>query len=217
MNRRAYLAGIGAGVASLAGGLAVAEATRADVMAEPSLIRGEGDPVSASETVERDYVEYVEATDEVRYVTVERGDDSETVVHDGEAASETEPFERWANRACASVGSRAVLPAVDRRFEQPVAGLGKGVRGLVFGLMITVDHVVVRDEDGSVVNEPNVGLDELVAATPRAVNATITFEGREHTRAVSVAVEHAETRSLPGEWSLNRDGGPSANRSRRSE
>lgn len=196
MNRRTYLAGVGAGVASLTGGFAAAEATRADIAAEPSLIRGDGDPVATRETVERDSAEYLEATDEVRYAARYRGDEP--------AAYETEPFERWAKRACASAGSRAVLSVIDDRFEKPITGLGKGVRGLLLGPAITVDHVVVRDEDGTVVNEPSVGLDELVAATPRAVDVTVTFEGREYAWAVPVAVEQVERQALRGERSLNR-------------
>ena len=195
MNRRTYLAAVGAGVASLAGGFAVGEATRADVTAEPSMVRGEGDPVTTAGTVERDSVEYLEATDEVRYVKYYKNDEP--------VAYETEPFERWAKRACASVGSRAVLPTINERFEEPISGVGKGVRALLFGLVITVDHTVVRDEDGAVVNEPSVGFDDLVAATPRAVNATITFEGREYARAVPVAVERVETQALDDDdWSL---------------
>lgn len=53
-------------------------------------------------------------------------------------------------------------------------------------------------------NEPNVGRDELVAATPRAMNATVTFEGREYAWAVPVAVEQAERQACGGEWSLDR-------------
>ena len=174
MNRRTYLVAGAAGLASLAGCTAVAKTTRADVTVDPSLVRGKGDPVTAEETITRDSVEYLEATNEVRY-----GDT-------------TEPFHRWARRECASVGSTAVLPAIEDRFEKPIEGLGKGVRSLLFGLIITVDYTVVRDEEGSVTSEPNVEFEELVAVTPRTVTATVVLEGRDYARTVPVIVQESE-------------------------
>lgn len=175
MNRRRFLTAFGGGVASLAGGAAVAKATRADITADPSLVRGEGDPISTTATVTRDSVEYVEATNSVRY------------------SKSTESFEEWARRNCVIVGSDAVMPAIDERIHTPIEGVGKGVRGLAFGLVITVDHTIARDRDGEILSEPNMELDELVAVAPEFVTATVILEGQEYTRDVPVVVGHSET------------------------
>lgn len=152
----------------------MAKTTRADVTADPSLFRGEGNPVTTRQTIDRDSIEYLEETNEVRY-----GDT-------------TESFKRWARRECTAVGSAAVLPAIDSRFEKPIEGVGKGVRDLLFGLVITVDYTIVRDRDRSVTSEPNVGFKELVAVTPRTVTATVVLEGRDYTRVVPVIVQQSE-------------------------
>lgn len=178
MKRRTYLTAVGGGIASLAGGTAVARATRADIAADSSLVRGEGDPVSTRETVTRDHLEYIEGTNSVRY--------DET----------TESFEKWARRECAAVGSDAVLPAIDDRTDEPIEGIGKGVRGLAFGSVISVDHTISRDRDGSVRSKPNVKFEELVLAAPRSVTATVVLEGQEYTRKVPVIVRHSETQLL---------------------
>lgn len=178
MNRRGLLKAAGGGLAFLAGGTIAAEAARADITADPALFRGRGAPISTRATITQGTIEYVEGTHEVRW------------------ADTTEPFERWARRKCASVGSTAVLPAVDERLEQPMKGIGKGVRGLFFGLAITVDHTIWRDEDGSVMRRPNVAFDELVAVTPRDVNATVVLDGHPYTRDVPVLAQRAEYQQL---------------------
>ena len=178
MNRRTYVTAIGGGLASLAGGVAVAKATRADITADPSLVRGKGEPVATTGTVTRDYLEYIEETNGVRYPDA------------------TEPFAKWARRECAVIGSSAVLPAINNRIDKPLEGVGKGVRALAFGLVITVDHTIARDREGTVMSEPNVGLDELVTVAPRSVTATVVLEGHEYTRDVPTIVRHGEIQQV---------------------
>ncbi|WP_255149150.1 hypothetical protein [Halorarius halobius] len=176
MNRRTFLGALGGCGVTLAGGVAVGK---------PELVvgapRGEGEPVSTRRAVADDAVEYLPEEDAVRYPT--------RVGADGPEAYETEPFERWARRRCASVGSEAVLPALDERFDTELEGIGKGVESEYLGLVISVMATTTRNREGEVVSEPNVAFDRLVARTPRTVRATVTLEGREHTRSVPVFVE----------------------------
>lgn len=174
MKRRSLFAAVGGGLAFLTGGTIAARAARADITADPALFRGKGAPISTKETITRDSIEYVDGTNKVRW------------------AGTTEPFQRWARRECASVGSMAVLPAIDERLEKPVKGIGKGVRGLFFGLVISVHHTIWRNPDGSVESRPIMPFDELVAMTPRVVNATVVLEGHEYSRNVPVMVTRAE-------------------------
>jgi hypothetical protein len=178
MNRRTYITAVGGGLASLVGGVAVAKATRADIIADPASVRGEGEPVMTTGTVSREEIEYIGETNSVSY-----GDT-------------TDPFEKWARRECASVGSTAVLPAIDDRIDKPLEGVGKGERGLAFGLVISVNHTIARDRDGSVMSEPNVDLEKLVAVAPRLVTTTVILEEQEFTRDVPVIVRHGETQLL---------------------
>lgn len=178
VNRRTYVTAVGGGLAFLVGGVAVADATRADITADSSLVRGKGDPVTTTETVTRDQLEYIEETNRVRYPNT------------------TESFKKWARRECAAIGSEAVLPAIDERVDKRVEGVGKGVRGLAFGLVITVDHTIARNGDGSVMSKPNVGFEELIAVAPRSVTATVILEGQEYTRDVPVIVRRSESQLL---------------------
>lgn len=174
MNRRKALASAGGTLLAVVGGTAVADATRADVLADSELTRGKGDVVAIERTVTRDSVAYLESTDDVE-------EDGHTV-----------PFETWARGECREVGAAEVLAVVERRLGKSVEGVGSGVRYLLFGPVVTVDHTVTRDREGSVESEPNVPLDRLIAVAPRTVTVTVALEGRRYTAGTPVGVGHAE-------------------------
>lgn len=158
----------------LAGGTAAAKATRADVIIEPRMYRGDGDPIAIRETVKRDDVAYLDGTDAVR------------------VGDRTEPFERWARREASRNAAESILPAIEDRFDGPVSGLGRGLAYPLFGAVVTVDHGVTRTRGGDIESEPNVSLDELVSVTPRTVTVTVSLEGRAATRSLPGAVEHGD-------------------------
>lgn len=173
MNRRTYLVAAGGALTAVAGGTAVASATRADVLADSELTRGEGEATTIARTISRDSVEYVESTNEVR------------------ENDRTEPFERWARRESNEIGAETVVGTVENRFEKSVEGVGSGVRYLLFGPVVTVDHTVTRDRDGSTVSEPNVGLERLVSVAPRTMTVTVELSGHEFTKEIPVGVGHS--------------------------
>lgn len=174
VNRRTLLAAGAGGLAAVAGGAALADATRADVAADRQLTRGEGDRAALERTVARESVEYLEATDEV------------------EADGRTVPFEEWARREAAEVGADAVVGVVEDRLDRSLRGVGSGVRYLLFGPVVTLDHTVTRNREGEVVNEPDVPLETLVAVAPRRLAVTVVLEGRSSTARFPVGVGHVE-------------------------
>ena len=180
MNRRRYLLAAGGTLATLAGGAAVADATRADLTVDGELSRGRGAPATVERTVTRDGIEYVESADEVR--------------EDGHR----EPFERWARREAEAVGARTVVAIVDARLDADLEGVGSGVRSLLFGPVVTVDHTVTRNRDGEVVSEPNVPVERVRSVAPRTLSVTVTHEGRHLTRRLPVGVGHGEVQYLDG-------------------
>lgn len=110
MNRRRFLIAGGGTVVALAGGTAVASATRADILADTELTRGKGEAEEIEKTITRESVEYLESTNDVR----ENG--------------HTQPFNKWAQSECAEIGANEVVPVVDDRLETAVEGVGSGVR-----------------------------------------------------------------------------------------
>lgn len=174
VNRRKYLVSAGGALIAVTGGTAVANATRADVLAESELTRGKGEAVAIERTITRDSVEYLESTNEVR--------------EDGY----TDPFKKWVRGECVEIGANAVVPVVENRFDTPVEGVGSGVRYLLFGPVITVDHTVTRDRDGSVVSEPNVSLDQLISVASRTMTVTVTLDRYRYTTDIPVGVGHSE-------------------------
>lgn len=172
MNRRKFLL-VGGGTV-VAGGAAVANATRADVLADTDLTRGKGEAVTIEKTITRDSVEHLESTNAVR------------------ENSETQPFDKWARRECAKIGTEEVVPVVDDRLDTSVDGVGSGVRYLIFGPVITVDHTVTRNRDGSIVSEPNVTLDRLITVVPRTMTVTVTLDGQGFTKEFPVGIGHSE-------------------------
>ncbi|MBX0321615.1 hypothetical protein EGH21_01095 [Halomicroarcula sp. F13] len=180
MNRRQYLAGVGGGLAALVGATAVADATRADVALDGNLHRPGGAPVETTVTVDRDVVTYLPDRDAVR--------------EDGE----TRPFDEWVRWTAFERAAETVVPVVEDRLDEPDAGLGRGIRSLVFGLVATVDYAITRNRDGAVVSEPTVPLDRVVSVAPRTVTVTVELAGRSAVRVAPVAVEKTEAQYQDG-------------------
>lgn len=174
MNRRTYLVAAGGSLAAVTGGTAVASATRADLLADRELTQGKGGAVTIERTITRNSVEYLESTNEVR----ENG--------------HTQPFNEWARRESEEIGAHTVVSVVENRLDKSVEGVGSGVRFLLFGPVITLDHTVTRDRDGSVMSEPNVPLDHLVSVAPRTMTVTVTLAGHGFTTEIPVGVGHGE-------------------------
>jgi len=174
MNRREYLLTAGGALTAIAGGTAAANATRADILADSELTRGKGDTVAKTTTVTRDSVNYLDSTGEVS----DRG--------------HVEPFDQWARRECVEFGASAVVGVIQSRLRRSIDGVGSGVRALLFGSVISVDHTVTRGRDGDVVNEPNVTLKQLISMAPRRMSITVSLEGQTYTTDVPVGVGHTE-------------------------
>lgn len=155
-------------------------------------LRGEGDSISIQRAIAKDSVDIDPSTSTVRYPTL--------MSSDRPIAYDTESFDSWADRKCASIGSEVVLSTIQERFETEVRGIMKGVgagdTSEDLGTVITVWATTHRNRDGKIRSEPNVSFEALVERTPRAVHATITLEDREHTRSVPVFVEKQEIGDL---------------------
>lgn len=187
MNRRTYLTAVGGGLATLVGGAAVADATRADLYADGELVWGQGAPATIERTITRDSVALL-PSGEVR----ER--------------EHTEPFPSWARRECEAVGADTVVSIVDDRLDTDLEGVGSGVRYLLFGPVVTVDHTVTKNRDGDVVSEPNVPVERVRAVAPRTLRVTVTLEGRSFTRKLPVGVGHGEVQYLDADLAARAEG-----------
>lgn len=181
-TRRASLAAVGAGVTLLSGCTALA-AVREDAATRQSdePVSGGADPVAVRQGFAGTTYEYLPDTDEVRYAldadagesTAEVG--TETVSSDDPGYA-TVPFDRWVAARSAAVGADAVDGAVADRV----------------GEHDTVGAAVASTDEGPVVEVEHRGtppdFDDLVAATPEAVTATVVLAGREGRRTHPVRV-----------------------------
>ncbi|WP_225336225.1 hypothetical protein [Halomicrobium urmianum] len=174
MNRRKLLIAGGGTVGALVGGTAVASATRADILADDELTQGEGESEEMENNITRESVEYLESTNEVR--------------ENGHAQS----FKKWARRESAEIGASEVVSVAENRLDKQLEGVGSGVRYLIFGPVITVDHYVTRDRDGSIESEPNVTLEQLISVTPQKMTITVTVDGHTFTKGIPVGVGHSD-------------------------
>lgn len=174
MDRRRLLIAGGGIVGAVAGGTALADATRADLLVDRELTQGTGEPVATQQTITRDAVDYLASTDAVR----EHG--------------ETEPFTEWARREGQEIAADTVVSVVESRVEGPLDGVGSGVRFLLFGPVITVDHLVTHDRTGTVVNEPTVTFNRLITVTPRTMTVTVTLDGHDYTTTFPVGVGQSD-------------------------
>ncbi|WP_318571233.1 hypothetical protein [Salinigranum marinum] len=174
MNRRTFLIAGGGTAVALGGGTAVASATRADVLANSELTRGKGEAETVEKTITRESVEYLESTTQVR--------------EDGH----TESFSRWARRESATIGAREVILVVENRLNNSIEGVGSGVRSLIFGPVITVDHTVTHDRDSSIASEPNVTPEQLISVAPGTITVTVILDEHTFTKEFPVGVGHSQ-------------------------
>lgn len=157
-------------------------------------IRGAAEPITLEVTIERDGVEYLPESHEVRYVAMYRRVGPPQEGPGGrEPIYETIPFERWGHTKCASVGAERVGEVV-----REATGEGTAISSGVFrqddGRAISVELVTTIGRSGEVRREPSVAFDDLVAVTPRTVDATVRLAGREHPETVPVWVSALEER-----------------------
>ena len=151
--------------------------------------RGGAESIAFEETIERDDVEYLPNSHEVRYVaTYRRVGPPQEGPGSREPIYETIPFERWGATECASVGARRVSEVV-----REATGERKAISAAIFrqddGRAISVELITTLGRSGEVVLEPSITLEDLVAVTPRAIDSTVRLAGQEHTESVSVWVE----------------------------
>lgn len=174
LSRREALAFLGVGGLSILGLITAFK---------PELLvghrRAEGAPVSVERVISDGTIEYRPASDTVRW--------SKSTDQTGPYV--TEPFEKWASRSSASVGSEVVVSTIQDRVGKEVTGIGEGVSGEIIGSVISVHIGSTFDVDGNVISQPNIPTERLVAVTPRTVRTTITLEGREYTRPIPVFIE----------------------------
>jgi hypothetical protein len=154
--------------------------------------------ISVETTVERDDIEYRETDDAIRYVArwvrtspeaVERGEPPER-----EPRYETIPFERWARTECAHVGAQSVLDVLRTHLGDGAEHLSAGVTTEDSTKVIHVSLVTTLGRDGSLLSEPTVSFERVVAKTPESVAVTITIDGRQYASTVPVYVEQSTGR-----------------------
>jgi len=181
LTRRETISLLGLGALSIPGTIAtVAPET---LVGHP---RATGEPISVEREITDEGYSYDPASDTVTWPR-------ESV---DEGPYETEPFEAWADRRSARVGSDVVLPTINDRLETDMSGIGKAVSGEWFGLVISVTIGTSYDRDGDVRSEPTVSKAALIDAAPRTVHVTISLEGREFARSVPVFVEEVDSHLL---------------------
>lgn len=162
-------------------------------------VRGEGDPITTCEPLTLGESEYLAETNEVRHVVARN--------EEGPVEWTTEPFTRHANRECVKVASEAVGSTIEERLELPVEHVSTGARfdaedDTEADVLVTY-RVWMETWEDAVNSRPIVDFDELVAATPSTVKATVevgdgeyAVQGQEYSCEVPVFVRKTEAALL---------------------
>lgn len=177
-----------------ADGEATTGARASDGEPTPEPTPGGADPASVSKAVGD--AAYVPENETVRIVAAYRHSNREAAESEPptrEPVYEEIPWERWAATECATVAAEAVAERLADELDGN-GGASVGVTAGDDGLLVGVAYVVTYDRDGERVSETSVAFDRLVAATPRAVTATVTLDGRTATRTVPTRVRHSQRR-----------------------
>jgi hypothetical protein len=194
-TRRRFLRFTGVGTLGLAGctvrspTIAVNESTTMPDAHGPT--RGENDVEIEVRTVEDDEnVQYIEERDAVKYVAGWRHT-NQTEMAEGdpperEPIFETTPFERWGETQCLSTAAQTAAKHVNDELDtdEVSGGITSAVEGEDRTAIVSVETVL--DRNGTVVHEPDVEFEALVAATPATVDATDALDEVEYELTVPV-------------------------------
>lgn len=188
-------------------------------MTEEREQQGTGPPITVEETLDSTQfqnaseAEYIEATDEVRFITeYDRSDEdspqSDSVLdpHEpppGEPIYDTRPFDEWAEDECRSVIAK-YISGVTRRRLGDAANRGDPTEGSMMigsrqspsGHIMTIRLKSSVNQEGETVFTPRPTFEQVVDAAPATATVTIQFEGRDYTTTFPVMVTE-EIRQLP--------------------
>lgn len=162
-------------------------------------VRGAHDATPSVEVVEQDEEgENTTLTDDgaVRYVAGWRHTNHEEVEAgeppEREPFYETTEWERWAEIQTRHAAAReaAEHAAAELGVEEGISS-GSSSRVVDDGSVAVVSTTTTLDREGEVVGEPPVAFEDLVAATPRSVEATYVLEDREYTTTQPIYVRHS--------------------------
>lgn len=194
LSRRRLLSACGLLGASFAGCLGRAPRSPTDDGPTREPVRGAADPVTVERTVDDEELEYLEATDEVRYVAAYRHTNHDEVENaskpEREPVYETTPFERWGETECAHAAALEVGDIIENAFDGG-ANTSPGVTTRDGKKVVEADYHTHLDRDGDVISKPSVEFERVVEVTPRSVTATVSLEGHEHADTVPVFVRRA--------------------------
>lgn len=188
-------------------------------MAEQREKPGAGDPITVEETLgpqrfrNASQAEYIDATDEVRFITDYEYSDEDSPWSDpfsdpdapppGDPVYDTLPFEKWAEEECSAVVAKHIGMVTQRRLGA-AANQGDSTEGEMMigsrqspaGRLMVITLTSYINQEGEAVFTPRPSFEQVVGAAPATATVTIQFEGREYTTTFSVTVTE-EFRQLP--------------------
>lgn len=160
-------------------------------------VRAENDVVPSVRTEEDDENVELTGNGSVRFVAAWRG----TTPTDGgdsdgpperEPVYETTPWEDWVElRTVPAAHRKAAAYAADELGVDGLSGATSSAIDGGEGLDAVVSTTTTLNRDGEVVSEPEVAFEDLVAATPRAVEVTYVLADREYETTVPIYVRHS--------------------------
>jgi hypothetical protein len=93
-----------------------------------------------------------------------------------------------------SIAAERILEIVERRLGEPIESLGRGIRSLFFGYLVTVDRITKYDSDGSLLREPSLDKVTLLEAAPTRLRVVLETDTETYARKYPVAVTNSTVR-----------------------
>lgn len=176
------------------------ESDQTDETVDPALesrgpVRAENDAVPSVRSVEDDETLELTENGTVRFVAAWRHTNHEERQEgeppEREPVYETSEWENWAEiQAVTAAQAKASGYAADELDVDDVGGAVSSSISDGEGVDAVVSTTTTLDREGDVVGEPSVAFDDLVTATPHAVEVTYVMEERTYETTVPVYVEH---------------------------
>ncbi|WP_162562652.1 hypothetical protein [Salinigranum rubrum] len=90
-------------------------------------------------------------------------------------------FEQWAETECPRFVSDYLKSILDSRINSSTKGIQVGINNNADSWSITVNYIILLNQSGKVIAEPEVKFHEVVENTPRSIRATLKYNGKKYT------------------------------------
>lgn len=154
--------------------------------------RGHGEKITIKKTIEDESVEYIQKNHSVRYQS-----GIQSIYSDDSDEPTTKPeysiisFSQWARSKCATIAVKALNDRLAEKFDESLVGVSGAVDHRKKEKKVYISYSITRNQDGEVVEAPEVSFENIVSESPSHIAVTISLSGNKHMENFEISVKES--------------------------